>query len=102
MNTVRLNNRQHSVNGKQTISFGYFINKWFTKQAVSFENTRFASMSMLIIVQSCIASVYLLATSAALAMGSNAVFIAQGSAKLCLIIFYLSLLVNILFIFITI
>lgn len=110
MNTAQLNNHTQQVSSKSTISFDGILNKWFTKQAINFENTRFGMMSVYMILQSCIAaiaamyilksdaSVFLLSASAALAMASNAMFIAQGSAKLCLAVFYLSLFVNVLFI----
>lgn len=110
MSTVNLNTRVRGIEKKQSTGFATIINKWFTRQADKFEEARFGMMAMYIIIQSCIASVaamYILqndapiiylCTTSALAMASNAVFIAQGSAKLCLAVFYISVLVNVLFI----
>ena len=110
MNTVELNNRTQQFNRRSTISFVTTLNKWFTNHATDFENARFGMMVVCILIQSCLAAIasryilkshagdILLSVSAALAMASNAVLIAQGSAKLCLVVFYLSLLVNALFI----
>lgn len=78
---------------------------WLDKQAAAFEFNRFALMAILITFQSCLGSVtamlslqqdnyFTLAVIAAATMGANAVFIAQGSAKMCLIFFYATLVIN--------
>ncbi|HRO74795.1 MAG TPA: hypothetical protein PLP27_01455 [Crocinitomicaceae bacterium] len=78
---------------------------WFNNKVQSFENTRFGSMSWMIIVQSCIGGLvgamelaaenyFLLALTATLAMASNTAFIAQVAGKYCLGIFYASVLFN--------
>jgi len=80
---------------------------WFDKQAVKFESSRYALMTLLMIAQSCwgsVAAMYamklenvvLLAISVAVTMASNAAFIAQGPAKWCLGLFYLSAIANLL------
>jgi hypothetical protein len=80
------------------------------RQAQHFENARFGWMAILITIQSCLgaiaclyishdaAAVVPLAIGAAVTMGSNALFIALASAKVCLIGFYISVLVNCAFI----
>ncbi|MES2763278.1 MAG: hypothetical protein V4677_13785 [Bacteroidota bacterium] len=111
MNTVNLNSGTRNFESKQqTITFKNPLQKWFEKQADSFEYARFGMMAIYMIVQSCIAAIaamyilkndahiLLLSVTAALAMASNSVFIAQGSAKLCLAVFYLSVVINVLFI----
>ncbi len=114
MNTVNLNTGIRKFEKRQSVAFTNTFNKWFTRQASKFEETRFGMMAMYIIIQSCIASIaamyilqndahiLFLCSTAALAMASNAVFIAQASAKLCLALFYLSVLVNVLFILLNI
>ena len=79
---------------------------WMDRQVLSFEKARWGWMAMMITIQSCIGSIAcmfisynhghtaLLATCAALSMGSNALFIALAPARLCIIGFYLSVLVN--------
>lgn len=88
------------------------ILKWFNTQAYKFEAARFWWMALYIIIQSCVsafaaalilqnhADIWMLCTCAAIAMASNAVFIAQGDKKLCLVVYYLSLIVNTIFILI--
>lgn len=87
---------------------------WFTKQVQNFEKARFAWMAILILVQSCLgsiacgyilknnASIIMLGVCAAVTMGCNALLIALASPKLCLIGFYLSLVLNTFFILINI
>jgi len=86
---------------------------WFDKQAMKFEETRFAGMAILITAQSCWGSVatmfalkaenvVLLAICAAITMASNAAFIAQANAKWCLRIFYASIVTNLVILLITI
>lgn len=78
---------------------------WFQKQAASFEKSRFGAMAALLTAQSCfgsIAAMYslktesyvLLAICANITMASNGAFIAQVSAKWCLVLFYLSVVTN--------
>lgn len=79
---------------------------WFSRQAQKFEESRFGWMAMLITIQTCLGSiacmyvqqsggdVFMLAAGMAVTMGANAVMIAQGSGKLCLFMFYLSVALN--------
>lgn len=78
---------------------------FFILQAQRFEESRFAAMAILITLQSCLASIaamfslqtentVFLSLAAMTTMGSNALFIAQASAKACIIAFYLCILVN--------
>lgn len=79
-------------------------------QAARFEEARFGWMSILMTAQSCVgaiacmfillnnAHVVWLALCAAVTMGSNAMFIGLASARACLITFYLSAIVNTVFI----
>jgi uncharacterized membrane protein YhiD involved in acid resistance len=90
------------------------VDTWFNEQAIKFEKSRFGWMAMCITIQSCLgsiacgfilesnANIIQLASCAAVTMASNAVFIALGSPKLCLTIFYLSLILNTIFILINI
>ncbi len=84
-------------------------NTWFIKQVDKFEAARFGWIAMCIVIQSCLGSVacmyilknnasdFMLLTCAVITMTSNAVFIAQGSGRLCLAFFYTSLIINIIF-----
>lgn len=74
-------------------------NSWFDNQALKFEQSRFASMVMILIVQSCWAAVggamalevnnyVTLTITAMLAMIGNGIIIAQSTAKICLGSFY--------------
>jgi hypothetical protein len=86
------------------------IDTWFHEQAVKFENARFFWMAVYITAQSCLgsvacgfilqnhANVLMLCSCAAITMGCNAVLIALGPPKLCLIIVYLSFILNAIFI----
>lgn len=79
---------------------------WFSKQEQSFEKARFGWMAMYITLQSCLGSIaaamllenhasdILLSLCAVITMLSNSIFIAQASAKLCLLTFYASVIVN--------
>lgn len=85
---------------------GNFLTRWFHRQEEAFEETRFGRMVIYLTFQSCVGSIaamlaikshagdWALITAAAITMWSNSMFIAQASAKWCLIIFYLSLLIN--------
>ncbi len=84
---------------------------WIAKQEEAFDKYRFGAMTLMITLQSCVGGVAaylsiihdlwsLVGISAFLSMGSNALFIAQSKAKLCLVGFYLSMIVNTLFIII--
>ena len=87
-----------------------FLIRGFNDQADKFEEARFFWMAVYIILQSCLGSIacgfilknhgsmLVLCTSAAVTMASNAVFIAQGDKKVCMIIFYLSIILNTIFI----
>jgi hypothetical protein len=85
---------------------------WFDKQAIRFEEGRFALMTIFLTAQSCwgsIAAMYalkannnlLLIICAAVTMASNSAFIAQSPAKWCLGILYTSLIVNSIILIIT-
>jgi hypothetical protein len=74
---------------------------WLENKAQSFENTRFGSMSWMIIVHCCLAGIagsmalmhdnlIAIAIAAAIAMGANTIMIAQASGKLCVLSFYIS------------
>lgn len=79
---------------------------WLAKQEQSFEKARFGWMAMYITIQSCLGSIaaalllenhasdILLSLCAVITMLSNSIFIAQASAKLCLLTFYASVVVN--------
>lgn len=85
-------------------------NGWFNRQVDQFESARFGWMAMLIIIQSCLGSVacmyilknnggdIMLVTGAVVTLACNSVLIAQGSGKLCLSLFYISLIINTVFI----
>jgi hypothetical protein len=84
---------------------------WFDKQAIQFEESRFAAMTILLTAQSCIGSIAVffsmqhemiiqLCLSAAVTMGANSMFIAQAPAKWCLGFFYTSVVLNLLIIII--
>lgn len=89
-----------------TAHSGNFISNWFNRQTAAFEESRFGLMTIYITIQSCLGSfacMYVLENNgpdlpliltAAVTMWANAMFIAQASAKWCMIIFYLSILTN--------
>jgi hypothetical protein len=89
-------------------------NTWFNRQVEKFEAARFGWMAMFIVIQSCLGSVacmyilknnasdIMLLTCAIITMASNAVFIAQGSGRLCLAFFYTSLILNTIFLLLNI
>lgn len=85
--------------------------EWFIKQEEAFDKYRFGAMTMMITIQSCIGGVAaylaiihdlwsLVGIAAFLAMGSNAMFIAQQKASICIIGFYASVVINTIFIII--
>ncbi len=79
---------------------------WFNRRAQKLEEARFGILAMYNAIQSCVGSIaimkilqngadiFLLGAATALTMASNSVFIAQGSVKLCLLLFYISIMVN--------
>lgn len=85
---------------------GNFLTRWFHKQEVAFDETRFGHMVIFLTLQSVIGSIacmynlenrgsdFLLALSAAMTMWSNAMFISQAKAKWSLIVFYASMIIN--------
>lgn len=87
---------------------------WFVKQTQNFENARFGWMAFMITAQSCLgsiacgyilqnhASIVMLGICAAITMGCNALLIALASPKVCLIGFYLSIVLNTFFILVNI
>jgi hypothetical protein len=79
---------------------------WFQKQAIQFDQSRFGVMTILITIQSCLGSIaasyaikedelFVGTICTAITMASNAAFISQISAKLCLAIFYAGVLLNV-------
>jgi len=108
MNTSK-QSQINARNGSQNLS-NRGIDTWFNEQAEKFEKSRFGWMAIGITIQSCLGSiacgfilqnnahVIVLATCASITMASNAVFIALGSGKLCLSMFYLSIFLNTIFI----
>jgi hypothetical protein len=101
MNTQKITAEQIETTTLPTVR-----TRWFAKQAEALETNRFGWMALMIMVQSCIGSIacmyilrndagdLMLAACAAVTMGSNATLIAQANAKLCLAVFYLSIVVN--------
>lgn len=87
------------------------LDAWISKRARKMEESRFGILTMYNALQSCVGSVavmkvqqhnagmFLLAVVTVLTIASNSVFIAQGSLKLCLLLFYLSILANTVIIF---
>ncbi len=86
---------------------------WFDRQVEQYEKSRFAAMTIMLTAQSCIGSIAaffsmqhdnyaLIGIGAAITMGSNSAFIAQGPAKWCLGLFYASVIINFCIIFINI
>ena len=83
--------------------------KFWKQHAIDFENTRYGWMAILITFQSCLGAAacmfilknggntFELSTCAALSMGSNALFIGLASPKVCLIGFYISVVLNTIF-----
>ncbi len=82
---------------------------WFEKQANQFDNARFGLMTVFLTAQSCWGSIAAmlslqddnfisLGICAVLTMASNAAFIAQGPAKWCLGLLYLSGITNLIII----
>lgn len=78
---------------------------WFEKQANWFEASRFGAMTLMMTFLSCYGSIgamysiknqfYIgLVVAAVVTMASNAAFIAQVSSKICLVFFYLGLVIN--------
>lgn len=87
------------------------LNAWLSKRAGKIKESRFGILAMYNALQSCVGSIavmkvqqhdagiFLLAMVTGFTMASNSVFIAQGSLKLCLLLFYLSILANTVIIF---
>lgn len=106
METLHLNKQETRVSRNTQQAQAGILTTWFNRQAAQFEATRFGMMAIYITIQSCLgaiaamyilqndASVFFLAGAAALTMAGNAVFIAQGSAKACLALFYLNVIGN--------
>lgn len=88
------------------------VDGWFNRQVQKFENARFGWMTIYITMQSCLGSIacmyilqnkasdVMLASCAAITMACNAIFIAQGPGKWCLLSFYTSIIINSFFILI--
>lgn len=85
---------------------GNFLKRWFHKQEVAYDATRYGHMVFYLTFQSCLGSIaamynlqsdgsiFFLILAAAITMGANAMFIAQVSAKITLITFYTSVVIN--------
>jgi len=82
---------------------------WFKKQELWFETSRFGAMTFMMTFLSCFGAVgamysiknqfYLgLIMAAIVTMSSSVAFIAQISSRLCLLFFYIGLLINALII----
>lgn len=96
----------HPETKTETKIKGNFLTRWHRNQEIAFEESRFGRMVIFLTAQSCLGSVaamfalqnhagdWALITAAAVTMWSNSMFIAQASAKWCLLIFYMSLIVN--------
>ena len=94
-------------NPTNAIMEGSFLTRWFHKQEVAFDETRYGHMVLFLTFQSCVGSVaamynlqnvdslFLLIVSATMTMWSNAMFIAQSKAKWSLLVFYASLIINV-------
>lgn len=94
----------YSVNNSEME--GNFLTRWFHKQQVAFDETRYGHMVIFLTLQSCVGSIacmytlqntgsdIMLILAAAITMWSNAMFIAQSKAKWSLIVFYASLIIN--------
>lgn len=84
---------------------------WFDRQAEQYEQSRFGAMTIMMTAQSCLGAIavmfslevnnyFMMGLSAATTMGSNSAFISLAPAKWCLAIFYVSVITNLLLIFI--
>lgn len=80
---------------------------WFDKQAINFEEKRFALMTIYLTIQSCLGGIVAMSAlqmnneptlilASAITMGANALLIAQAPAKLCIGVFYFSIITSIL------
>jgi hypothetical protein len=110
MNTTKIKEAHIKLQPTKEVQIIKAIEGWFDKQVAKFENTRLGWMAMYITIQSCLGSIacmYLLqnnasdvflVTCAIITMACNSVFIAQGSGKLCLAVFYASVFLNSFFI----
>lgn len=78
---------------------------WFEKQSAQFEQSRFATMTMMLTFQSCWGSIaamlamqnndyVILSIVAAATMTGNSALIAQVPAKWCIAFFYGNVLIN--------
>jgi hypothetical protein len=82
------------------------LDRWFISRAEKLEPMKYGILALYNALQSCIGAiavmkilqgggnVFLLAICTGLTMASNSVFITQESTKLCLILFYISIIVN--------
>lgn len=82
---------------------------WLDKQAMNFEEKRFALMTIYLTVQSCLGGIVAMSAlqinnaptlviASAITMGANAVLIAQAPAKWCVTAFYLSIISSVIMI----
>jgi len=78
---------------------------WFKKQEIWFESSRFGAMTLMMTFLSCFGAVgamysiknqfyFGLILAGVITMASNVAFIAQISSRLCLLFFYLGLIVD--------
>jgi hypothetical protein len=84
---------------------------WIAKQEETFDRNRFGAMTILLTSQSALGGVtaalsiqnnlwFLVSLGATVSMASLAFFIAQTNAKSCLIMFYISMIVNTVLLFV--
>jgi len=78
---------------------------WFKRQEIWFESSRFGAMTLMMTFLSCFGAIgamysiknqfYLgLIVAGVITMASNVAFIAQISSRLCLLFFYLGLIID--------
>jgi hypothetical protein len=109
METIEQTRTMTKLVEKRKVAPAIYPIRLFNTQAENFENARFGWMAILLTFQSCLgaiacmyisqsnSSIVLLAICAAITMGSNALFIALAKPKVCLGGFYISVILNTLF-----
>ena len=101
-----MNVSEKSTTSVMEMQGGNPLVNWYKKQLNYFDKHVFAMMSMYMIIQSCLGSIasmfvifnngndFYMILSVSLAMGCNAMLLAQAGAKLAVGSFYLSIIVN--------
>jgi len=101
----------YSFNVSKMMKLFHILNNLLSMRAEKLKDSRFGVLAMYNAIQSCVGAIavmkilqndsglFLLGTVAALTMASNSAFAAQGNIKLCLLLFYLSILINNIIIF---